>query len=186
MDIAALLPHPEPVRLLDRVIGVSANRLWASFTPSAGHWYADAAGSMSSAVGVEALAQASAALFTALALSDNSDATPRAGMLVANQRYRCEAGRFTAGSALLVSVTAESSLDSVQAGFGVLVRFSGSISALPPQLPTSQPAFMSPDMSPDPELIAVCDQALASAIAQASFSVYLPPLPAQTLDEQLT
>lgn len=123
-DIARLLPHQPPMRLLDRVVGWEQRRVEAEVDVRAGASFFRPGVGIPAYVGVEYLAQAAAVCFALLARDSEPQGeagVPRPGMLVACRRYDSLSSAFPDGAVLAIRVWPASSPD------GALVRFAGEI-----------------------------------------------------------
>lgn len=169
-DISTLLPQQASMRLLDAVIDYNTTQLWAEVTPLSSSIFAGTTG-VHACIGLEYLAQASAAFFTLQAteaqspqLNANPKAEPKAkpkeGMLIASRRFTTKMAIYPFAQRLLLRVRLTSALPPNTAGRG-LVKFQGEIfipsSTLPPL--------------PGPAQLA--ELALADAVTMADLSVYL-------------
>lgn len=117
-DIARLLPHGPPVRLLERVVSFSSERLVAETTIRAQTVFCRDPRGVPAWIGLEYLGQAAAAYF-ALAAQPGGVVAP--GMLVACRRYRCSRPFFAPGWVLTIRIWPETRFDAP------LVRFAGEI-----------------------------------------------------------
>lgn len=117
-DVAALLPHGPPMRLLEQVLKFSDESLVARTTIHGQSPFLHDERGVPAWVGLEYLGQAAAAYF-ALALEQRGDAPP--GMLVTCRRYRCSKPFFAPGWAPTIRVWPTSDVDAR------LVKFEGEI-----------------------------------------------------------
>jgi len=140
------------MRLIDAVLTSDTTALWASIALTIGSPFVRA-GRVRAVIGLEYLAQASAAFFTLRAMHDGTGEV-RQGMLIACPRLSTTVAHFHAGSTLLLHVMAVSRMPVVDQR-GSLVRFSGRI-----HIATGDP---------DPLLL----PADAPGVLQAEFSVYV-------------
>lgn len=119
-DVAALLPHQPPMRLLDRIVACTREGIEAEVDILTDSEFAGADG-VPAWIGVEYLGQAAAAYFTVIAGAPDAPAAPRAGMLVACPRYECTLPSFAPGSTLRIRTGPVSAPDAA------LVKFDGEI-----------------------------------------------------------
>lgn len=99
--IDELLPHREPMLLLDRVLAGDADSLTAERTVRAGAWYSDETGAMPLWIGIELMAQAVAA-HVGLQARLRGEA-PRRGVLLGTKAMRSNQAAAPAGSVLHVA-----------------------------------------------------------------------------------
>jgi predicted hotdog family 3-hydroxylacyl-ACP dehydratase len=158
--VANLIPHGPPMRLIDRVLLSTPDSLWADVIPKPDSLFAGPAG-VHAIIGLEYLAQASAAFFTLIdSPTDASSSGPRQGMLIACRQYHAQQPYFAIERRLLLRVSLDSSIQSAAAGHG-LVKFRGEI-------------FAAPDsMSVSPDSAELSNAARTEALTVASLSVYL-------------
>lgn len=99
-DIKLLVPHAEPMLLLDRVISVSDNMLSTEVTIRSDSLFCDELG-VGSWVGIEYMAQTMGAYagFHAIKLGQ----PVKIGFLVGTRRYECSKPYFSIGSILTIS-----------------------------------------------------------------------------------
>lgn len=98
LPLDSLLLHQTPLRLLDGIREVSAERCiaWTEVSPAA--WYADAEGAMPAWFGLELMAQAVSAYSGAQKTAQGRPL--RVGLLLGTQSYLCSLPAFPAGSIL--------------------------------------------------------------------------------------
>lgn len=99
--IEELLPHRDPMLLLDRVLAADAHSLTAERTVPAGAWHSDEAGAMPLWIGLELMAQAVAAHVSLQARLRG--APPKRGVLLGTKSLRATRAAAPAGSVLHVS-----------------------------------------------------------------------------------
>lgn len=98
--IEDILPHRGTMLLLDRVLAFDAESASTEYTPRRDTWYADANGDMPAWIGIELMAQTSAAQ---IGLQQHSaGAPPRQGVLLGTRHYAAKRPTFAAGEALLI------------------------------------------------------------------------------------
>ncbi len=165
-DISTLLPQQGPMRLLDAVIGYNPTELWAVVTPTSASIFAGSTG-VHACIGLEYLAQASAAFFTLRAADNQSPqhkarpkAKPKEGMLIASRRFSTKTAIYPFAQRLLLRVTLTSALPPDTAGPG-LVKFRGEIFVPSATLP------------PLPGPAQLAQLAQTEAVTLADLSVYL-------------
>ncbi len=122
-DVADLIPHQPPMRLLDAIVECGESHLKATATiePGCPFWTADG---VHSCIGLEYLGQACAAYF-ALCAPESADTEPRPGMLIASRNYRSERAYFPAHSTLAIDISPSSKITPTG-----LVKFTGTLSDL--------------------------------------------------------
>ena len=100
-DIRSLIPHSDPMVLLDRVLTIEAESLCAEvvITP-ASRFYAD--GAVAAWIGIEYMAQAIAAFAGVEALQSGNDV--KLGFLLGTRRYDSQCASFACGSILHIFV----------------------------------------------------------------------------------
>lgn len=169
---SALLPHTGGMRLLSCVLGWSATQLAGriDIEPSS---YLVGTNGASGTLATEYLAQCSAALFTLLALSSQTVAQPRPGMLIASRALELTEPTFGVG-ALLGMVQAQSVLPEEHSMEPILVRFSGTLSTLNPSNPQDETMLRHAPGLPALPMADLRERADGSVVARAEFSVYLP------------
>lgn len=119
-DVADLLPHQPPMRLLDRVTAWrDGGTVEASVTVSPDAAFYQRGIGVPAWIGVEYLGQAAALAFGLAAREEGG--APRPGMLVACRRFETALAAFPDGSTLTVRAWPGSALT------GPLVRFTGEI-----------------------------------------------------------
>jgi predicted hotdog family 3-hydroxylacyl-ACP dehydratase len=102
--VQELVPHAPPALLLDRVLSVDENEMVAEVVVSTDKRYCSA-GRMGSWVGIEIMAQCTAAL-AGFDSWRNGEAI-RIGFLLGARRYRCKVPYFSVGDRLLVHAQRE-------------------------------------------------------------------------------
>lgn len=176
--VDALIPHRDPMRLLEQVLAADDRSLWAVADSTASAALGADAG-MPAAVALEQLAQASAAFFSLAAIRAAPAGAPvlvRPGMLVACRALACDAGRQDPKASILLQVEP---LAGRLATAG-LVRFQGRCWHL--QNPDALAEVLDAARR-QPQDSALRSEALAEAVAgrklqpaaTADFSVYIPP-----------
>lgn len=162
------------MQLLDQILAVDDNCLWASATTTK---------PVSSCWGIEYLGQATAAFFTLIQLramqtqatldaTNNSPVEPTAGMLIGSRRYQAHQPQFKANSLLLMQVTPRSKLTGKSTNLG-LVKFQGSLWRADPET-FSQLALSTPP-SRLPYDTATLAALSSELLVEADLSVYIPP-----------
>jgi predicted hotdog family 3-hydroxylacyl-ACP dehydratase len=137
-SIDMLVPHRSPMLLIDAVLASDDSGAWA-----VARLQADSAfvkdGRVSTAVGLEYLAQTAAAFFTLQ--SSAAEATVRQGMLIACPRLDADIPWFMVGDTLLLTARPASRMPTSGQGRG-LVKFVGDIYVIPHgvTLPVQMPA----------------------------------------------
>lgn len=117
-DVAELVPHRPPMRLIDRVRGWEGDFLAVEVDIAPDTAFYRAPGGVPAWVGLEYLGQAAAAYF-ALAAADGGAARP--GMLVSCRRYASAVAAFPEGVTVVARVRPASAFD------GEVVKFAGEI-----------------------------------------------------------
>ncbi len=97
--IEDILPHRDPMLLLDRVLGFDTTTASAQYTPRRGAWYADTEGNMPAWIGVELMAQTVAAHDSLL--RRDQGLPPKQGALLGTRRLTCTRSSFAADQALV-------------------------------------------------------------------------------------
>ncbi|PRC95145.1 hotdog family protein [Solimicrobium silvestre] len=100
-EIRSLIPHKDPMVLLDRVIAVDAESLCAELTITPESRFFDGAG-VGAWIGIEYMAQAIAA-FAGYSAQQREEAV-KVGFLLGSRRYECSCSSFLLGSVLQVQV----------------------------------------------------------------------------------
>lgn len=97
-SIQDLLPHRDPMLLLERVTAADAERLCAQARVNPQAWYADAAGNMPAWIGVELMAQAIAAF---VGLEQQRQGKPiKIGFLLGTRKYASAVPAFARDAVL--------------------------------------------------------------------------------------
>jgi predicted hotdog family 3-hydroxylacyl-ACP dehydratase len=99
-ELAELLPHSGPMRLLERVLAHSPERTVCALDPSASELFRDGSGSVPAWVALEWMAQCIAAHGGLVARGEGRAPSP--GMLVGAKRLALERAHFAAGESLEV------------------------------------------------------------------------------------
>ena len=122
-DVADLIPHQPPMRLLDAIVesGESHLKATAAIEPGCPFWTADG---VHSCIGLEYLGQACAAYF-AICTPGSADIKPRPGMLIASRTYQCNRAYFPAHRTLAINISPSSKVTATG-----LVKFTGTLSDL--------------------------------------------------------
>ena len=121
--IEMLVPHRSPMLLIDAVLSSDDQGVWAVIRVHADSAFVKE-GRVSTAVGLEYLAQAAAAFFALQ--SSAAEATVRQGMLIACPRLEADLPGFSVGDTLLLSARPASRMPTPGQGRG-LVKFVGDI-----------------------------------------------------------
>lgn len=129
--IETLVPHRSPMLLIDEVLSRDDKGIWALARLTADCAFMHE-GRVSSAVGLEYLAQTAAALFTLLSMEE--PATVRQGMLIACPRLDADIPWFRVGESLLLHVRPASRMPAADQS-RVLVKFVGDVYVVPNGVP---------------------------------------------------
>lgn len=113
------------MQLLDRVLGWNDENLWARVLPGEHSLFTSDRG-VPTCIGLEYLAQASAAFFTVYASVYNPSTVVRAGMFIAARQYDAERAHFDLNVPLVVHVRLRSRVPT-DASQSSLVKFSGEV-----------------------------------------------------------
>ena len=97
--IEEILPHRDPMLLLDCVLSFDAQTASAQYAPRRAAWYADANGDMPAWIGVELMAQ-TVAVHNSL-LRRSQGLLPKQGALLGTRRFTSNEGVFVAGQPLV-------------------------------------------------------------------------------------
>lgn len=147
--IDMLVPHRTPMLLIDAVLSSDDQGVWAVVCLQADSPFVQD-GRVSTAVGLEYLAQAAAAFFTLQ--SSEAEATVRQGMLIACPRLDADLPWFVVGDTLLLTARSASRMPTAGQGRG-LVKFVGDIfvfpdgATVPVQMPSGERGVVRADLS---------------------------------------
>jgi hypothetical protein len=144
------------MRMVDAIVAYDAEQLWAEVTLTESSTFMRKQG-VRACVGLEYLAQASAAFFT---LQATEDTAPKQGMLIACRRFESSQSYYRLDSHLLLHVSLTSAVppDSHRSA---LVKFRGEIYLADPSMPA---------LTTIPELSGLSTK---TALTVADLSVYL-------------
>ncbi len=126
-----LVPHRWPMLLIDSVLSSDDKGVWAVARLKADSAFVND-GRVSTAVGLEYLAQTAAAFFTLQ--STEAPATVRQGMLISCPRLDADIPWFTVGDSLLLHARPASRMPTAGQGRG-LVKFVGDVYVIPQGVP---------------------------------------------------
>ena len=133
--IEMLVPHRWPMLLIDSVLSSDDKGVWAVARVKADTAFVKG-GRVSTAVGLEYLAQTAAAFFTLQ--STEVPARVRQGMLIACSRMDADIPWFTVGDSLLLHARPASRMPTADQGRG-LVKFVGDVYVIPQGVPIEDP-----------------------------------------------
>ena len=97
--IEDILPHRDPMLLLDHVLSFDAQTASAQYAPRRGAWYADANGNMPAWIGIELMAQ-TVAVHNGL-LRRSLGLPPKQGALLGTRRFTSTQSAFAADQPLV-------------------------------------------------------------------------------------
>ena len=124
-----LIPHRPPMLLLDHILTMTENQLWALVSIQEDTMFCDSQG-VPACLGIEYLAQAAAAFFSLRSMYWRQ-VSPRPGMLVGSRKYQANAPYFVTGAVLIVRVSLNNAKQNIIDSN--LVKVNGDIAIVKPE-----------------------------------------------------
>lgn len=129
-----LIPHRPPMLLLDQVLAMTENQLWALVSIQENTFFYESYG-VPACIGIEYLAQAAAAFFSLRSMSGDQTSlhgdSPRPGMLIGSRNYQANTAYFVKGAKLIVRVCLNNAKQNITTSN--LVKINGDIAIVDPK-----------------------------------------------------
>ncbi len=175
LTMEQLIPHRPPMQLLDNLLAIDDEGLWASVKLTPSSPFAEPDGVFAS-TGIEYLGQATAAFFTLRQLqraaysTGSLDQPPPMGMLIGSRSYQSAAGFFPVPGLLLVHVAISTSA----ALSSSLVKFVGTVWSTQDSAALERLAGIDGDLA-DLNHTATVAKMANNRLAYGDLSVFIPP-----------